>query len=90
MYIFTRMHAGPEVSDFELSSTSTSITLHWTVPEALKYYPVVQGYNISYREKDFEAKDGSKTKIVPSGQPEASAVALLACVLYSYVNVRCG
>ena len=86
----SQMFAGPEASDFRVSSNSTSITIEWTVPEALKYYPVVQGYNISYREKDFEAKDGSKTKIVPSGQPEASAVASLACVLYSYVNVRCG
>ena len=72
MYILTHMHAGLEVSDFELSSTSTSITLHWTVPEALKYYPVVQGYNVSYREE--EAKDGS---MVAKGldQQEASAVA---------------
>ena len=72
MYIFTRMHAGLEVSDFELSSTSTSITLHWTVPEALKYYPVVKGYNVSYREK--EAKDGSKVAL-GLDQQEASAVA---------------
>ena len=73
MYIFTHIHAGPEVSDFELSSTSTSITLHWTVPEALKYYPVVQGYNVSYRERE-EAKDGNK-EALGLDQQEASAVA---------------
>ena len=27
--------------------------------EALEYYPVVQGYNISYREKDFEKESKS-------------------------------
>ena len=66
------MHAGPEVSDFELSSTFTSITLHWSVPEALKYYPVVKGYNVSHREK--EAKDGGKVAL-GLDQQEASAVA---------------
>ena len=70
MYIFTRMHAGPEVSDFELSSTTTTITLQWTVPDALKYYPAVQGYNVSYGEK--EAKDGSKVTL-GLDQQEASA-----------------
>ena len=72
MHILTHMHAGPDVSDFELSSTSTSITLHWTVPEALKYYPVVKGYNVSYRER--EAKDGGKVAL-GLDQQEASAVA---------------
>ena len=66
------MHAGPEVSDFELSSTFTSITLQWTVPDALKYYPVVKGYNLSYRER--EAKDGSK-EALGLDQQKASAVA---------------
>ena len=79
------MFAGPEASDFRVLSSSTSITLHWTVPKALKYYPVVQGYNVSYREKDSEAKDGSKSKIVPSDQPEASAVASLECMLIMLV-----
>ena len=65
------MHAGPEANDFNISTSYTSITLRWTVPEALQYYSVVQGYNITYTEK--EAGDGSKAA-VPLDQLEASAV----------------
>ena len=44
--------------------------------EALEYYPVVQGYNISYREKDFEKESKS---VFGLSQHEANAVALFTC-----------
>jgi len=46
------------------------------VLEALEYYPVVQGYNISYREKDFEKESKS---VFGLSQHEANAVALFTC-----------
>ena len=68
------MHAGPVARDFEVSPSVTSITLQWTVPEPLKYYPVVQGYNFSYREKN--AVDGNNVTL-DLFHSEASAVASL-------------
>ena len=71
------IYAGPQASDFNISSSFTSITLQWTVPNPLKYYPVVQEYNISYKEKEAENENNI---IVPHDEQEASAVGLLACM----------
>ena len=43
--------AGPIADAFELSATSNSISLQWTVPLPLQYYHVIDSYNISYWEK---------------------------------------
>ena len=74
------MHAGPVANDFNISTSYASITLRWTVPEALQYYSVVHGYNITCEAK--EAKNQSKI-VVPHDQLEASAVACLTCTMVS-------
>ena len=68
------MHAGPwskPNDNIVVSSSYTSITLQWTVPEPLKYYPAVQGYRITYRENS--EKDGNRVD-QDLDQPKASAV----------------
>ena len=67
--------AGPIADDFESSATSSSISLQWTVPKALQYYPVIDSYSINYREK------GANRNKVTTTQPEASAVGK-ACMHY--------
>ena len=81
----SQMFAGPEANDFRVSSNSTSSTNEWTVLEALEYYPVVQGYNISYREKDFEKESKS---VFGLSQHEANAVALFTCTPFTSVATR--
>ena len=65
---------GPEADDFNLSATSSNISLQWTVPVPLQFYPVIDSYNITYREKG--ATDRNK---VTTTEPEASAVGI-ACI----------
>ena len=64
--------AGPVAGDFEFSATSSSISIQWSVPVPLQFYPVIDSYNINYREKG--ATDKGK---VTTTQPEASAVGIV-------------